>query len=78
MPKGITKAPAKSIVCFPIGENQWRINIDGKTHPSDFVSSQDCRLWVGNMWEHGFYTERPLYVMTQTGALNPTTPLYAD
>ena len=77
MPKKI-QAPEKSIVCYPIGEKQWRINIDGKQHPSDFVSARDCRIWVGVMWDAGLYTGRPLYVMSATGALNPTTPLYED
>ena len=77
MPKA-TKSlvPQKHIICRSVAPKEWRITIDGKQHPSDFVSARDCRIWVGVMWDAGLYTERPLYIMTDTGALNPTTPLY--
>ena len=78
--KATTPVPQKAIICYPeTGNNKkWRISIDGRQHPSDFVSSRDCRIWVGVMWDAGLYTERPLYVRTDTGALNPTTPLYEE
>lgn len=78
MPKKISsKAPKNAIVCYPEG-GKWRISIDGKQHPSDFVSSRDCRIWVGVMWDAGLYTGRPLYTMSATGALEPAEPAYVE
>lgn len=78
MPKANQLVPKKHIICHSVGPKEWRIIIDGKQHPSDFVSSRDCRIWVGVMWDAGLYAGRPLYIMTATGALNPTTPVYEE
>lgn len=44
-----------TIYGFQESAKVWRIAIDGKMHPSDFVNQADIREWVRNMQENGMY-----------------------
>lgn len=52
---------------------EFRILIQGKEHPSGFLSKSDCRMWVANMWENGLYVGLPLCEETAGHKIVPCT-----
>lgn len=41
---------------FEVSPGSWRIRVNGKLHPSTFVSRKDIELWYLNMTQNGLYT----------------------
>lgn len=69
--------PRKAIVGYKEDDKKWYITIDGKRHPSDFVSPADIRRWTGTMMAAGLYTGRNLYLPNEkTGAYQIVEPDY--
>lgn len=69
--------PRRSIVGHKEKEKSWYITIDGKRHPSDFVSAADIRVWTGTMLAAGLYTGRDLYLPNEkTGRYEIVEPSY--
>lgn len=67
----------REIIAYKESEKKWYITIDGKRHPSDFVSTADIRSWVGTMQDAGLYTGRLLWVPNEkTGRLEVVQPIY--
>jgi len=68
---------AKQIIAYREGNRDWYITIDGRRHPSDFVSVTDIREWVGTMQAAGIYTGRSLLVPNEkTGRYEEVEPIY--
>lgn len=68
--------PQRHILAQQKRDKSWRIVIDGNMHPSDFVSLNDCRMFIAYMNDHGLYLGRPMFAFPWGGDIQPTEPMH--